>query len=389
MYASELVTRRATAVVESIADPQLRERVARALVVCDDALEAVDCLDLSPHEMAELDTPDLATWNALAPDVRNLLVAVRQAAEQLSALFPAHPPESDSIDLDGAFDQLESGLPPPIRDRRDQDIDAIVSGATSTAREDVGQSIAALAAMLQRDFVSFGQRLRNPRVVADRWFLLGELQELRSKCAQCLEAVVASLLGAFTHERLEAVLPRYASATARAVKLRAAIVDLAHDVAQLNDALASGAPEQAGAIRHALILRLNVFAEHPACVHLRAQDKREVVLFRLRLNELGEPGQRVLALRQLVEGFSKFLEVLRTINRREVLHRHDFSRLQTAQMLLESEEELPVVLEQLQPVYGRSEALDELLRAARTGAEVDTARWIAAVDGARAELAPG
>lgn len=384
--ASEFLGKRATRAVYAIEDPVVRERVIRAILVCDDALEVVDALDLTPHELALDDGPDLATWNALAPDVRNILVAARDAGTKLLELFPAPAQEvrhtaTLDIDIEHAFDEMASGsAPDPIRDKRDHEIDAIVGTVSGAVDEKaVGGAIATLAGMLQDDFANFGLRLRSPQLVADRWALLGELQEMRSKCAQCLEAVVATILEAFTHEELEQVLPRYLSGTRRAQRLRTALVDLEHDVLLLNEQAQVGQAGDLSAIRQALLLRLHEFAELPVYAMVRPLDKRAIIQFRLELERTEPAPATVLPLRRAIEGFSKFLEVIRSINERDVLLRTDFGHLQTIRMLLESEEGVDAVRPLLREVYGRDPSLDVFVRAAEGDQGVDEAALLAAV----------
>ena len=358
---SDLLGKKATAVISSIQDDAARERVLRAVLICDDALEVVDSLDLAPYELMDDGGADLSVWEALAPDVRNVLVAANGAGAQLAELFPSAGPPTSTLDVDFDLALDDDGLPAPIRDRREAEIDEIVHAPA----EAVGTSIASLAAMLQHDFVQFGQRLRNPQVTLNRWFLLGELQELRMKCLQCLEAVVATILSAYTDEDLTTVMPRYATAARRAIDLRGQVVDLSHDVDRLNQALARATVEQASAIRHALTMRFNEFAEHSAAEHLRPQDKRAIIDFRRRLGSFSDRAEDLPGLKLAVEGISKFLEVMRAINEREVLITSDRSRLQTIRMLLESEVDLEELRGLLDDVYGRWPTLDELIRSCR------------------------
>lgn len=366
----ELIGERATWIVETIPDPLERARALEAIRTCGEALAVVDGLDLAKHELAADESSDLSTWNALAPEVRNLLLAVRSAADKLAQLYPwtEREPSSPGLNLDAAFSELEQGYTPlPIRDNREDDIEAILRLLSGDARDDVARAISSLAAMLSTDIVGFGQRLRNPRMTADRWQLLGELQELRSKCAHCLEAVLAAVVAAYTAENLEVVLPRYQNQAARAVRLRAGVVDLAHDLEHLNRLIQAAKPDETGPLRLLLTQRLNHFAEQPAYRLLRPADKRELIFFRLKLQAWAQRAPSLTQLRQEVEGFSKFLEVLRSINQREVLARHDRDRLQTLSMLLESEADSLEIGPHLEAVYGRSEALDKVIRRLRTG----------------------
>lgn len=390
----ELLGRRAAQAVYEISDPAVRDQVTRAVIICDDALEVVDALDLTPHELSTDDLAPLDMWNALAPDARNILLGMRSASERLLALFPA-PPEVElpdtstvDVDLDKAFDAMEQGdLPEPIRDRRDREIDEIVDGvSTSHTFEEVGRAISALAGMLQSDFVSFGQRLQNPAVIGDRWFLLSELQEMRQKCSQCLEAVVATVLKAFAKEDLETVLPRYRSAVRRAQQLRVAVTDLTLDVGLLNEQAARGSEGDLRAIRHALILRLNEFAEDGCYLHVRPLDKQQMITFRRFLAAAEVKPETMTELRRSVEGFAKFLEVMWAINDREVLTRSDKGHLQTVSMLLESEEEVGTTADDLNAVYGRDPELDTLIRQLREGISLEPEALLSVVNRVQASM---
>lgn len=392
--ASDLLGKRAARAVSGIEDPRVREHVVRALLVCDEALEVVDSLDLTPHELATEDVPSLATWNALAPDTRNLLLSVRKAAEQLLGLFPPPVeqagPDTSSVDfdLDLAFEEMEAGKrPEPIRDRRDREIDELVGGVDATQTfEQIGQAIAALASMLQSDFVNFGGRLQNPAVVGDRWFLLSELQELRQKCSQCLEAIVAVMLKAVAGEDLELVMPRYQTAAHRAQRLRTALVDLEKDVELLNEQAQRGGVGDLAAIRQALILRLNEFGEHGAYADVRPLDKQQLIQFRRLLAANPSGPKTLMPLRRGIEGFAKFLEVMHAINDREVLSKSDRTLLQTIRMLLESEEGVEEVEGMLGAVYGRSPSLDVHIRTLRDGQRPPTDDLLAAVVEAQSGL---
>lgn len=394
LAASDLLGRRAAEAVASIEDPVLRSRVTEAILVCDDALEVVDALDLAPHELATHDIPSLSMWNALAPDARNILLAMRGASQRLLELFPPPPDQeifetsSVDIDLDQAFEDMAQGrTPPPIRDSRDQMIDDIVEGvSTSQTFDDVGRAIAILAGMLQTDFLSFGERLRSPAVVGDRWYLLSELQEMRQKCSQCFEAVVATVLKACTHEDLEQVLPRYQSAVRRAQQLRTEVVKLASMVATLNHQAKECGLGDLRMIRQALITSLNEFAESGTYAFVRPLDKQQMITFRRLLLATEPQKESMSSWRRSVEGFSKFLDVMRAINDREILTRADHSNLQTARMLLESEEGVTSVLPYLRAVYGRDSGLDLMISELLLGAAVDEQDLLRRVSGAEDTL---
>lgn len=363
---------RATGVVDDITDAEVRQRVIGALEVCAESLVAVDGLDLEQYEMSDIGSQDLSMWNAVAPDVSNMLKSVQAAIDRLGELFPATAgtPEPDlDVDLDSAFDfeDAETSLT-PTRDNRHVQIDEVVEAVTTAnAGEQVGAAIAALAGMLGSDFVNFGKRLRNPRVVADRWFLLGELQEFRSKCSRCLEAVAASVLNAFSNESLEELLPRYRTDARRAARLRSCIVDIASDVAYYAELFEVGVEDHVAELSRALARRLDKLAETIEYRHLRAQDKREFIVFRLQLRDWTPQSSTLQELRQAAKGFSTFLEVMRGINRRAGLISQDRGHLQAAQQVLDSTMDTEAAMPHLLAVYGRSEELDRWLRAHKQG----------------------
>ena len=366
---------RGLAAVASISGTIERNRIVKAIGIVTDALLAVDRLDLTPYELSEDETPSLAAWNALAPSVKEALVASHRAVRRMQELFPTPPTGPDNLDMDveeamAAWEGFD--LPDPIRDQRDAEIDEIIAGADG-ARSFTGTipAVSSLLMMLEADIVAFGERLRNPRVVADRWFLLGELYELKSKCSQALEAVVATLLGPHTQDDVQLVLPRFAGAAKRAAKLRTAIVDLSYDVEQLEAAVQSADVEAATEVRHTFVLRLKAFSDHPAYRFLRPMDRREVLKARIRANQIEIGEHSLLQVCREFEGFSKFLEVMRNINDREVLEHRDRAALLTAQMLLESDENVVSVLPLLEQVYGRDRDLDFLVRGLRRREPID------------------
>ena len=388
--ARELLGPQAAQVVERIPDPELRQKVFEALALCAEGLEVVDALDLSPHETAPSDTRDLSVWNALAPSVRNLLVTVGRVSAALRELFelPAGGDTSNIDGLEAGLQELTTGAPPPpIKDQREGEVDGIVKRTTDQQAAVI--SVFQLASMLQFDFRAFGERLRNPAVVTDRWVLLGELQELQSKCTQCLEAIVATVVQPFTDRSLEAIWPRYADATARAILLRTTVVDLAHDVHRLFEKAQRTEGETALSVRHALAVRLVEFADHDAYRYLRPADKAALSKFRIALDAFDETISDVTAFRHVVDDLATFLEVMRSINRRDRLLQHDLQALQTVEMLIESEVDDDELLVEVCTVMGRDRDLDAMIRALRRREHVPRDRLTTAVETAFARLKQG
>ncbi len=336
------------AVLSSVSPPSERSKVEDGIQACGRSLEVIRRIDLTPHELADAGVADLATWNALAPEIRSLLVSVRSTVHALRELFPADDPSAgtDSIDLDGAFQEAEDFTP----DRGPQVDAALADERTS------GAVVGVLTAMLEEDIVRFGQRMRSPQLVADRWALLGELHELKSHCAQCLDAVVAALLRPHTTQPVENWLPTYASAGTRAARLRRDIVDLHRAVVELHARLTADSSQLSDICREVERL-LREFATQPSYADLRPLDKQQILQFRIWLLQAqrADAGPRF-------EDFGRCLEVMQDINRRPVLRDHDRAQLDLAVMLLESEEPVDATRACLEAVYGRSAELDALLR---------------------------
>lgn len=377
-------------IIQDIEDDSLRDKVEESLHTCTEALAVVDDLDLTEHEMADVfESANLATWNALAPKVRDLMKAVRSACDVLLRIFPMQ--ESEPADLvfevfdDFSADQInpgilsstnhdpadssliESSTTARASKPRGQQIDEFVSLASSRVSEAIAEAVAGLTDILERSFIDFGEKLRNPRIVADRWFLLGELYDFKRNCTECLEAIMASVLHAFSEEPIEDLLPRYASATTRALTIRAAVVDLDHDLDFYNEAF-----QQMDADLAQLVLvveeRMNRFAASPAYAILEPSDRKAAIHFRLHLARVRAGADTSESVRDHLEDYTKYLTMMRTVNRPEILDHHDRSHLEAAQMILDSGvSDAKTAMTSLFLVYGRAEGLDACIRLVRGG----------------------
>jgi len=367
---------RGARLLDSIPDLEERFRARTALESVATAVSAVRRLDLAPHELADEGTLDLGTWNALAPEVRTLLVSVRGAVERLRSLYPSaadRDPSTDinSMDLDFAFDDGDFGP------ERGPQVDRALA-------EDTGPIpvIGSLTGMLDEDLVRFGQRMRSPSLVADRWALLGELHELKNNCLQCLDAVAAAVLRPWTDQPVDHWLPDFASALTRVVRLRARVVDLHREASELQTLLRRDL-EQAPLVFRRVDEMLRVFAADPSYGDLRPLDKQQFLQLRLWLLQAA-PSYDGGALK--LEDFVRCLEVMLDINRRATLRDHDRAQLNVVIMLLESDEDVDDVMHQLEPVYGRWPALDEQLRAWRARRAPDAEAVLEQAYAARAAL---
>lgn len=395
---AQFLGKRAHRIVTSIRDGAVRARVLAGISACAGALRVIDAVDLSPHELADLETPNVAVWSALAPEIRDVLLAVRRASDLLVELFPALSPSQDidAADLEHAFAMMAAAdssdgirQADAARRRREQNLDQLVKTSASERAEEVAESVRALATVLQSDITHFGTKLRNPAVVGDRWFLLGELHDFLSQCTNCLEAIVATILGAHTTEDLEHVLPRYLDANTRAVKLRSAMVDLSVDLERFNQAARGASREQLSLLRREIISRLAVLSGSTAYKFLRPQDKRAVILFRIFATGWDEARGDVTAFCHELEDFSKFLALMCDLSWRDALADADRRALEEARMILESGVDVPMVKPYLERIYGRSPAIDVHIRALREGQDPPRQALITALTRAGQQLGLG
>ncbi|MCC7381078.1 MAG: hypothetical protein IT384_04575 [Deltaproteobacteria bacterium] len=304
-----LLSPEAQALVDDFFDAELRAKIVGALHACAHALRALDQLDLDRYELLDLDLPDLSVWNDAAPSVRDALMAVHATLATLSQAFPpTEAPRRPSIepDLDAAFSEI--GAEDFEHSRTGAELDRLVSSDLMV--ESVETSLGVLVAMLRQDITKFGKQLRDPQVVASRWSILGELQEFRTKCTQCLEAIAAAILRPLSRAPVGELLPRYTTELQRSVLLLAELRALVGEVARINDTLELADLTSAAELRRGLIERLDRFGESSSYRHLWARDKREIILARIALRSWDPAGAGLNAFRQQVDGLTRFLEVL-------------------------------------------------------------------------------
>jgi hypothetical protein len=359
-------------IVSAIGDPSLRERIMTAIQSCAGALSVLDDLDLSPHELADLETPNVAAWNGLAPEVRNVLVSVRATCDLLVSLFPAIQTSADikAEDIENAFDSMT--LPPSETGdgHRGRLIDGIVQGSTPSGAQGLGENVTTLVDVLKKDIVAFGNKLRNPQIVGERWFLLGEVHQFTGQCAQCLEALVATMLTAVSSEELSEMLPRYLDATMREIMLRGAATDLLFDVNQFNDAIARAPADELPILVGGLVERLNKLSMAAAYKLLKPQDKRAIIMIRIFLNAWETKPDAAATVRNEVEGFAKFLSLMRDLNWRESLMDHDKRTLLRLQRMLAAGVSTEEMFPQMKQLYGSFDLIDDRVRAMRYGIKI-------------------
>jgi hypothetical protein len=327
---AKLLEPRGRSLVEEIFDPDLQDRVVKALEACASTLEVLDSFDLENFEMVEADLQDLSVWNDVAPKVRDALVSVNKLITTIEACFPPPPVEAgvneQSLDLDAAFDELGSDEPANHK-RRGDSLDMLVQ---EKSEDSVDLALAGICSMLRQDLTQLGTQLRSPGVVTSRWKLLGELQEFQARVTQAVEAIAAAILqpcralDPSAPEKMEELFPRYATELERSLRLRNVMSQMAKNLQGAVEVLAKAETSMASNLHRALLTRLEQFGRTTEYRQMWARDKREIILARVRIRAWDPKKDTVSSLRQEVDGLTRFVEVLRdAIGRRPEVEAYD------------------------------------------------------------------
>lgn len=357
----------AAEVLTAIDDEASRKPAVAATHGCALALETVGSLNLTKYETLGLNAEDLSLWRAASPEVRAVIRAVKSAVEAVESHYPstgASANGGDDFDFDAAFDEpVTDGPFEHTRDRLTVNLDEIVEKTAVETTEALGDAVAALIGMMREDHRRIASRLTNRTVIADRWNMLAELQELGDRSMKFLQAMAVTILKAFSSQSPEELLPSYRTDAARAAVLRSAIASLKLEVAATAELLEHAeVPTMRGLCRR-LQQEVERFGGLQAYGYLRALDKREFIRFRGALVIWEDAGRDPAALSDAIEGFSKFLEVMRGINRRAELIHRDRICLDTAHAAYIEGRELDEMAQLLEPIYGRDDDLDSWVRA--------------------------
>jgi hypothetical protein len=322
-------------------DVAFANRLRRVLESAARAISKLGELDLVKYEetLPLEDTADLSLWEELAPVVAETLANVSALIEEIDADFP----EGEVA----------------IEDRQDEVMD-LIRAASSDLRGEVSH---------------FGQRVRDPSVVGDRWNLVIELQSFRFQFRNRIGNMVfevASRLGECQRREVE---PGYDVALATTLVIRSTTADLQRLMHSRMQKVAEAAPEDVEWNVQQIDKELNAFGRTAAWRALRAQDKRVIIEFRHRLRKILTPDLTKFELLSLIEPFVEFIDGFREVNQRELLIQHDQEVQASVGVVLERamnasryEDQLLAFNEAIgagQSLYGRSPEFDAFLRKLR------------------------
>jgi len=340
-------------------DPTSAARLREVCLGAAHTLDRLTDLDLLRYESPVTDeSPDLSTWEEMAPVVASTLQEVNAFVEVLRRELERGR-GSNGGDLAALVDATVAELGGDARQR----LDAIFHGA-----------IVRLSDQVQ----ALGAKVREPSIVSDRWNLLAEVQAFRSRFREQIGTVVFDGVSLFSDVDRADVVPGHGADVEGAVTVRASVADLRRVLEARGDKVRVAEPEDVQWHAQQLEKEMDAFGRIAAYRALRAQDKRRIIEYRHQLRTLARerlPGKaEVIA---LCLQFLAFVQGLAVVNQRALLVRHDREvwarsgvRLEQAESLIASDpnaaaQALSEAAELAIGLYGRSEPLDDYLRRSR------------------------
>lgn len=325
------------------ADVAFAERLRRVLEAGARAIGKLAELDLIQYEEDDAadSTADLALWEQVAPLVASTIADVNGLLNEVATQFPAGGP---------SFSHQQTR------------VDQTLQQGIKELREAV---------------FAFGQRVRDPQVVGDKWNLMDELQRFRFRFRDRIGQLVYETALRLGDCRRYEVDPGYEDELAAALVVRSTTADLRRlmhvRIQKVSEAPAEDVEWNARQVEK----ELNAFGRTAAWRALRAHDKRSILEFRGNLKRLLAGQISKVELLELVEPFVEFVDEFAGVNQREVVVHHDQEALASVGVALEraSNASNPdavaaafgEALNQAQSLYGRDPEFDGFLRRLRKG----------------------
>lgn len=328
------------AMLQMVPEQAFAARMQHVFIASAQAIQKLGELDLQQYEDAAIDdSADLSTWEHVAPHVGSTIAAVNQLMAEMARQFPPEAP---------AFDEKQA---------------------------QAARIIATAANELRMNVQAFGLRIRDPSVVGDRWTLLTELQSFRARFRDRIGLCVYDVAQLMEECRRQDVDPGFEEALNAALMLRGTTSDFRRLVrARIQKVSEAPGPDYSGQVGQ-LELELGAFRKTSAWKGMRAQDKRQFLEYRQKLDALKHPGVTKVELLGYLEPIGDFVDGFESVNSREILVQHDRERQAAIGVALEravntssDEDALAAFNEALaeaQRIYGRSGDVDSFLRKQR------------------------
>jgi hypothetical protein len=308
---ARLLSPEAQRLILEIGDEHLRTVVTRALSTCSFALDAIGGLDLERLELLGRDLPNLTKWDEAVPRILEIGGVLERSLVKIAECFPAPRPSQDrEVDVDRAFDMLDSD---EATFARATELDRIVEDQEP---ETVGTVVNTLSQMMREDLARFRAQIARPSSTHDRWLLIGELQELQARASQLITAIAAAILKPLwifapeVTQKIDHLLPSYASELDRSLQLRDAVAGLARDLERILSQLRPPGAAGAIALQTDVLRRLEQFSQTAAYKRLWARDKRELILQWVKVRDFNANEGSPTEVRQIADGLTRFIEVL-------------------------------------------------------------------------------
>ena len=301
--------------IVTIPDAAMRRRVEAMVEATRKALASARTINFVGYEQRELEEHSLQLWNEVAPMFGKVFKDLHALVDTVTAMFPKkEKPAATDGDFDLAFDLLEDGEAHPVTGKNVQ----------QTPEEKVTELVHSYAWIIRQSVQEEMKKLREPALMQQQWNLLGELEVFRDKMMGAMHAMVVGVLNVFDDVDVETVFPAAYEMTEMGVAVRRHVAELANYAENaLGQLTASASPEMLKTILQDMDERTAQLLKLPSIGSLRASDRHELAQFRRQAAQMrnGTPGR--IEVKQLLDGHSKFLSSLQSVELRERLSEHD------------------------------------------------------------------
>ena len=349
--------------LEQVEDPVLVGSVASVIELVDEALHAIDELHLDPIET----NPELESgrplWFTLKPHLTEVLATARNASGEILRFFPLNGPTTEDLgdlELALAIDDLEGGMPSPIRDSYEIRLDALLAKVYPGVLHSIAGPLSETASILDRIVLEHAGRFESRQLRRDGLALLADTHELRTRTEQTLETTVAIILRGLSTAPIEEAYPPHCSGGHRAARIRGWAVDFLRALSTLPSHPVN--PTAALAKANTVVNRSAIALEFG---WLRAADRAVVQGFRrwLRSSESHD----LADIKDRFESLTTWARQMGRINRRQLLIRHDLETIAHIRSMLRYSPSGPMLLAALKNLYGRDPRIDLLVQEGRDG----------------------
>jgi len=306
-------------ILKEISDPPLLERVSFTFHNASSTAESLRSLDFRRFEEKTFERNSPELWNELEPLITQVLQQMNTFVDLLKQLFPEL--ENAEQDDDDGFDDLEFDIEGAAAKAAKEEKEV---KPLKPAAEQISDLALSYIPMLEAEIERQVERLKNTNIRAEQWTLLNELVEFRDRSIGALHSMVAAFCSVFRQVRAEDLFPDARDTLERLVALRRALADLELDIDFYNRAISKAENDELPTMLEMLQGKVIEFLAHPAYQFLRPQQRNTVRETAQALGTMAASEKFNAAIsRQMVEGFAKFLESMRTISLQEVLVDHD------------------------------------------------------------------